>query len=103
MREFVDLSSFLSCDPTIKSDSVALTHEGQHLLVVDPQASKPINFNRRKKPIMVILLDSSLFNLCSRLGCSKLNYKRASHGSYGPYVFNGSAFKKSGGQPLAPI
>ena len=45
--EFVDLSSLLSCDPTVKSDTVALTHEAQHLLVVDPQSQ----FNRRKKQI----------------------------------------------------
>ena len=45
--EFVDLSSLLSCDPTIKSDTVALTHEGQHLLVVNPQSQ----FNHHKKQI----------------------------------------------------
>ena len=44
---FVDLSSLLSCDTTVKSDTVALTQEGQHLLVVDPQSQ----FNRRKKQI----------------------------------------------------
>ena len=36
--EFVDLSSLLSCDPTAKNNTVALTHEGQHILVVDPQS-----------------------------------------------------------------
>ena len=45
--EFVDLSSLLSCDPTAKNDTVALTHEGQHILVVDPQSQ----FSRRKKQI----------------------------------------------------
>ena len=43
----MDLSSLLSCDTTVKSDTVTLTHEGQHLLVVDPQSQ----FNYRKKQI----------------------------------------------------
>ena len=48
-------------------------------------------------------LDSSLFNLCSRLSCSKLNHKGASGGYHGSYVSNGSAVKRSGRHTLAPI
>ena len=46
--EFIDLSSLLSCDPSVKSDTVAFTQEGQHILVVDPQS----HINRRKKQIL---------------------------------------------------
>ena len=58
-------------------------------------------FNHCKKQITDLPTRIQAFS--SKPGHNKLNHKGASHGSHGPHVFNGSAVKRSGRQPLAPI
>ena len=49
--EFIDLSSLLSGEPSAsKSETVTLSHEGQQILVVDPQSQ--LQTSRRKKQIV---------------------------------------------------